>query len=70
MQEQSRQARLGQVGRSNQQFESSPQVAEHIQFEWKSKTLRQANRSVLRRLRRKLGGLVAYGATFYRTAAK
>lgn len=41
-----------------------------VHFEWKHRGPMPANPSLLRRVRRHIGGLIAYGATFYRTAAK
>jgi len=41
-----------------------------VNFEWKTRPVMSDRMSLLRRVRRKIGGLVAYGATFYRTAAK
>jgi hypothetical protein len=41
-----------------------------VHFEWKRRAPLVPSSSLVRKLRRSLGGLVAYGATFYRTAAK
>lgn len=41
-----------------------------VNFQWKHRPPMAANLSLLRKLRRSVGGLIAYGATFYRTAAK
>jgi hypothetical protein len=41
-----------------------------VHFEWKRRAPMAPSSSLVRKLRRSLGGLVAYGATFYRTAAK
>lgn len=41
-----------------------------VHFQWKHRPPMAPNSSLLRSLRRRVGGLIAYGATFYRTAAK
>jgi hypothetical protein len=41
-----------------------------VHFQWKHRPPMDANLSLLRKVRRSVGGLIAYGATFYRTAAK
>jgi hypothetical protein len=41
-----------------------------VHFQWKHRPPMATDASLLRKVRRSIGGLLAYGATFYRTAAK
>ena len=41
-----------------------------VHFQWKHRAPMATDSSLVRKVRRTLGGWVAYGATFYRTAAK
>lgn len=44
--------------------------AQPIRFDWRWKTQSSAPHSLWRRMRRSIGGWIAYSVTFYRTAAK
>jgi len=44
--------------------------AQAIRFDWRWKTQSSAPHSLWRRMRRNIGGWIAYSVTFYRTAAK
>ena len=69
MREPHKQSGSAHLGRTSQPFIASTQPQEPVRFDWRWKTP-PSERSWFRAVQRKLGGLIAYSVTFYRTAAK
>jgi hypothetical protein len=65
MQDKNRQTGVARI--DGPQAAPSPQA---IRFDWRWKTPPPSRPSMLRRMRRSIGGWIAYSVTFYRTAAK